>query len=496
MSNKVAVILFVGLTAGLCMHVTAHAAILYVDKDYACPGNGSSATPYCSIQNAFNVVNAGDTIRIRDSATPYDENAILTRSGTSSGRILIEPDSGHNPILRLSGSTLTGAIDLRNVSYVTVQNLTFDGNGINTSDAALILRRMTGSMTGISILGNTFKNWGGTSSHASTAKARAALFLNGGWCDSPCDGQISNTLIQGNTFNSNRQAHIQMMNASNSVIESNTFIKAMCGKDSDTATNTQGIKLIHGASAGSTRNIIRNNVFRDWEPQASCGVAHTSGSWDTSTVVWCDVNPNSGVIEGNLIYNINYRESTPSYFESSGIYIEHKCHSWVVQNNVIYNLGHVGIKQRMATTTLPASQYLNNTIYNVGNKGFRIMDGKSVIKNNIVFDAATAQITFDTAQPGLHDIDYNLYFDSAGGNKVGQWGAPTVNFANWKSACACDSHSINANPQFLNAPLGDFHLLSTSQAQGTGLGGVDMGAYPDIGSVELDAPTGLRIVVP
>jgi hypothetical protein len=286
------------------------------------------------------------------------------------------------------------------------------------------------------------------------------------------------------------------MNASNSVIENNTFTKAMCGKDSDTATNTQGIKLIHGASAGSTGNIIRNNVFRDWEPQASCGVAHASAAWDTSAVIWCDVNPNNGVIEGNLIYNINYRESTPSYFESSGIYIEHKCHSWVVKNNVIYNVGHVGIKQRMATTTLPASQYLNNTIYNVGNKGFRIMDGKTVIKNIIVFDAATAQITFDTAQPGLHDIDYNLYFDSAGGNKVGQWGAPTVNFANWKSVCACDSHSINANPQFLNGPLGDFHLLSTSPAQATGLGGVDMGAYPDIGSVELDAPTGLRIVVP
>jgi hypothetical protein len=67
--------------ADLNHDASAAGLILYVDKDAACPGNRSSSSPYCSIQNAFNNVTAWDTIRIRNRATPYDENTILTRSG-------------------------------------------------------------------------------------------------------------------------------------------------------------------------------------------------------------------------------------------------------------------------------------------------------------------------------------------------------------------------------------------------------------------------------
>src|SRR5262245_44988759 len=79
------------------------AAIIYVDRDAKCGGNGQSITPYCSIQLAFNNVVAGDTIRIRNSASPYDERALLTRSGKSWAPIIVEPDLGHNPRIRYSG---------------------------------------------------------------------------------------------------------------------------------------------------------------------------------------------------------------------------------------------------------------------------------------------------------------------------------------------------------------------------------------------------------
>ena len=85
-----------GLVLTLFVTVPAHATILYVNKDNSCPGTGTTSNPYCSIQNAFNAVAAGDSIRIRGAGTPYDEAAVLTRSGTSGNQIVIEPDTGIN----------------------------------------------------------------------------------------------------------------------------------------------------------------------------------------------------------------------------------------------------------------------------------------------------------------------------------------------------------------------------------------------------------------
>src|SRR5687768_3408635 len=91
-------VLYLGLTAA------ADAATLYVDNRSTCPGNGASATPFCSIQNAFNVVNPGDNIKIRSGTGVYDQNATLTRSGTSLSPIIIEPDVGASFIVRHTGN--------------------------------------------------------------------------------------------------------------------------------------------------------------------------------------------------------------------------------------------------------------------------------------------------------------------------------------------------------------------------------------------------------
>jgi hypothetical protein len=162
----------------------ANGATIYVDKDNSCPGSGTTGSPYCSIQNAFDAVAAGDTIRIRDAASAYDQAAILQTSGTSGSRITIEPDTGHNPTIYRASGSVEAAIELRKVSYVTIQNLNFDATGINTPSygvwlhASITLEDGT-DMLENRILNNTFKNWGGDSTRASSAKARGALNLDG-----------------------------------------------------------------------------------------------------------------------------------------------------------------------------------------------------------------------------------------------------------------------------------------------------------------------------
>src|SRR5215470_967293 len=117
--SSICVVLF-----GICGPSETQATILYVDKDSPCPGAGTTGVPYCSIQNAFNMVNPGDTIRIRNAASPYDQNAKTTRSGTASSPIVLEPDIGNTPIIRYTGGgSQRAAIEIRDADYWIVRNL-------------------------------------------------------------------------------------------------------------------------------------------------------------------------------------------------------------------------------------------------------------------------------------------------------------------------------------------------------------------------------------
>jgi hypothetical protein len=99
---------------------------------------------------------------------------------------------------------------LQKVSYVTVQNLTFDRAGVNTSAFAIMVHAtltLTDGKTiyGIEILGNTIRNWGGDAAQAAQHLSKGALILNGGYCDpNACPGVVSGAVVRGNTFESNR----------------------------------------------------------------------------------------------------------------------------------------------------------------------------------------------------------------------------------------------------------------------------------------------------
>src|SRR5262249_47176958 len=136
-----------------------------------------------------------------------------------------------------------------------------------------------------------------------------------------------------------------------------------------------------------------------------------------------------------------------------GIHIEYDCHGWTVKNNVIYNIGADGGRHNPTTGGL-TNRWLNNTVYNTGGWGLGFYSGNAVIENNIIDNGGYTQIYVDAkaVTQGNLTIDYNDYWDSAGGVKVGRWNSPTLNFSAWKSTCNCDSHSLNSNPLFLNPP--------------------------------------------
>src|SRR5262249_26408466 len=128
----------------------------------------------------------------------------------------------------------------------------------------------------------------------------------------------------------------------------------------------------------------------------------------------------------------------------------------------------------------------NNTVYKVGRQAFYAPNAfQMTIKNNafygkvLIYD--NIRILLPTTTQGPHTIDYNAYWDdSTYHNRVGEWGTSVLNFANWKAACRCDSHSRNVDPKFVNLTPGkeDFHLHSSSPLIDAGSAGVNIGAYP------------------
>lgn len=433
--------------------VSAEAAIIYVDRDQGCPGSGTTGTPYCNIQNAFNVVNAGDTIRIRDSASTYDMTATLTRSGSLGSRITIEPDTGHNPTLRYTGSgSDNGVMVLEDVSYVTVQNLNFNGSGVHTSRWAVYVHATSANPTANEILTNTFQNWGGSTANASSASiTRAPVGIDGGYCNPTCSNKPVSTVVRGNTFTDNRQNNIFIQHADDTLVENNTMTGLKCGLTVDGVGDTVGIGIWDSGTSSSSGTIIRGNSIHDFAPRSGCGIAMGT-PYATSAGIWCDVEPRNGLIEKNQIYNINQPTDTDrGSHESQGIFIEAGCSGWVVQNNVIYNIGGAGIRQRMNRSGRTANLYTNNTIYKIGYNGIEFgvtgSGNPGTIRNNIVMDAGESQIHFEDSS-AVATINYNLYWDSTG-SKIGNWGAGVVNFATWKSQCSCDANSVNAFPKFV-----------------------------------------------
>lgn len=485
----------------LLISVTSGEAVIrYVDKD-VCPttGSGTTGDPYCSIQSAFDAVNPGDIVRIRNSATPYDGEFTLNRSGSpgAGNEIIVESDPGHTPILRNSngsGCADCTAIYIRGMSYITVQNLTFDGTGVNHTRHAIHMdyNGAPGVVNGNKVLNNTFQNIshsdGFTVSHQ-----RGALFVNGGYCGGtlPCPMRIQNITVQGNTFTNIQQAAMLIHHLHNSLFENNTIVGISCGYDNG-ATNSVGIRLADGyfrVHAGSGSGLIfRGNTIRDWPAQTTCGM--TPAGYGTAAGIWCDVGTMDSTFEGNLVYNIHQADVGPPSRASQGIFIEAGCQNWTMKNNIVYNIGVTAGRQRLEDDTYVAA-WLNNTFYNVGNNNMQIADGVATIENNIFYNAGDYNLHFNTASSGKHTINYNLYWDNAGGNKVGVWGGGLLNFANWKTACGCDANGINANPQFVASPaLPDptyFKLQLTSPAATSGLA-LTTSVPSDYGSVLRTVP--------
>lgn len=165
---------------------------------------------------------------------------------------------------------------------------------------------------------------------------------------------------------------------------------------------------------------------------------------------------------------------------------------------------------RDETTTVDNVYFEHNTCINAGGgfghyqrpdgpNGRHLMIYSNTAKTNNVyfrnniFSNATESIVWFSQLNDISDvtIDYNDLYQSSG--NIGMIASTSYNnLGNWRNASKQDTHSISANPTFVNA--NDFHLLSTSPAVGAGKSvglttdydGLTFKNPPSIGAYEYD----------
>jgi parallel beta-helix repeat protein len=188
------------------------------------------------------------------------------------------------------------------------------------------------------------------------------------------------------------------------------------------------------------------------------------------------ITNHSGIVRGNLVHDntdtgiFAFRGSpvTGNTVYSNGIgirtdYWSSARYTGLISNNVVYDSALDGIRIEAAGD---GARIWQNTIYETNADGIRIQDASqhTNLRNNIIWvDSNHGIYVANDSQTGFNS-DYNLIY-ATGSGVTGYWQSTTyATLVEWRNATFNDAHSQARNPQFVNAPFGNFHLLSTSPA--------------------------------
>jgi hypothetical protein len=249
-----------------------------------------------------------------------------------------------------------------------------------------------------------------------------------------------------------------VINSSRGVIIENCVVHGMRGSGGD---NTDGIRIDYG-----TEILIRDNLIYDIDDGDSpigCGATGVK------------MYGSEGVImEHNEVYDVgcglrNKVDGASNTFRYNWV---HDCtqaaiHLGVgngtrdheVYSNIVARC-ETGIDVRGTSYSHTGSKIYNNTIVDMGRLAISAHGDRTTnieAWNNIAYNSGSRDLV--DSNSALSFCDYNLF---------------------WQTNAGCGSHSIVADPQFVDLAFDDptgFKLQSGSPARGAGRDGEDIGAY-------------------
>jgi len=386
----------------------------------------NAATPWKTIQKAFNSLPASATLIIAGGTYAEKVKVPISANGTANAPTVIRNKVGETVILdgQNTGSQWEGLFSLNGNKHIIVKGL----------------------------------------------KAQ-----NGFWYGFSGEGTTNVTLDSCSTFNT-RASGIYVKTSSQLTITRNNVRRACQEPNRDASGNgTQECITLGGCSQFS---VTKNEIWDSTVPGNSGGegIDAKGGCYDgeISGNYVHDIVPLGIYIDAGSREQYNIRVFGNRLVSTGGLSVAGELggHARDVYfyNNLVVNSKSSGLTfQSIGNGKYTNVYVVNNTFYNnaisgfagdIGNYSKNAGNTNIVIRNNIFYNKTTNyrfSIWHDIAAP--HVISHNLYFDFRVSN----------NGANSFNATKLTTADVQADPQFVNVPGSDFLLKATSPAINKGV---------------------------
>ena len=509
--------------------VTARAAATYhVEQGSAAcsdAGDGSAATPFCSIGAAARKLVAGDTALV--GAGQYREQVLLTTGGEAAAPITLQATTpsavilGSNDVSDAAGWSATGTTAWQHAYAPAAAPAQVFLDGQPLTKAASATQTTSGSWFYDATARMLFVDIGGGNpavGHTVAAGARNyGLLLRGNgyvtvsgftlrqtnlagvYLDTTDHASLSNLDVgqagtHGITVDGSTNAALTHITSANNASIGVRFSNC---RDSSLVDATTHDNQFHGVSVQNSQRVLVSGVtsYGNKKPgtRVAAGIDVSSGS--TGTTV---------------------QDSTSYGNDDSGVEAYTGASGTVIRRNVIYDNGDHGIDNSGA----PGSVVVSNTVVGNGTAGINFEGGSTggttrdnVTANNAVGSTRTiGEIRVDESSAPAVSLDRDLVFQSNGG-PLFEWASqPYSTIAAYRTASSQEPNGIGANPLFAGLAARDLRLTSASPAidaaytglpawvsadhdgtapiddpnvAGTGTG---PDAFADLGALEYDGP--------
>ncbi|MEK5238362.1 right-handed parallel beta-helix repeat-containing protein [Paenibacillus sp. FSL L8-0470] len=453
--------------------ISAAAPTYFVDSKGNDDNAGTKKSPWRTLQHAADSAKPGSTVYVRGGV--YKQKLKITRSGSArEGSITFANFPQERAILDGSGLCITGQqglIEIENASYITIKGFEIRNFSTAKTDQLPIGIFVHGSGSYIKILNNKVHDIKNTATPAgSDLLGRDAHGIAVYGTDAPAS--IHHVTIEGN------ELYKLVLDSSESLaVNGNVDTFAVTNNlihDNDNI----GIDLIgfEGTAPHPFYDQVRNgvvsgnrvyNITSNFNPSYGTSLPNHSNA---AGGIYIDGGKDS-VIERNYSYNNDIGIEIAS--EHAG-----KSTSEVtVRSNIVYSNRYTGIAlggYDMERGSTVNCKIINNTLYhnNSLNDGsgeilLQYDTKNNMITNNIVFANSSNVFIYNEQKKNSGNVvDYNLYYAPGDVSKASWiWKKQEyIGFSNYKARTGNDSHSVFADPGFVNQASHNFHLRAASAA--------------------------------
>jgi len=440
--------------AVLGFSVASHATVYTV---------AASGGDFTSIQAALAVAVAGDTIDVKEKATPYFEKLAFPRSGNAAaGFIALQAAPGEHPVLDGSGVAGTDMVLIDSRSYVKLVGLEIR-NLLGVNDGSGV--RILGAGSHIEIRDNRIHDIRGASAMGITVYGTATT-------------PISELVIDGNQIYDCEPAPSEALTLNGNV--SGFQVTNNVVRDVDNI----GIDFIGGETdiQPDPDKVPRNGICRGnrvTRARSSYGGGFAAGIYvdggrdiviENNSVTASDVGIEIGAENAGIV--------------ASGI---------VVRDNVVYANEKAGIGfggYASFTGRVRNCLFTNNTLYKNDTLGAGFGElwiqyaEDNAVRNNLVYSTAQNALLVSEYGNVNTTLDYNLWYTEDGAAAAAfSWnGTSYAGFAAYQAGTGQDAHALFAAPGLVSPATADFHLAAGSPAINAG----DPAFVPGAGEVDLD----------